>query len=83
MRRPTPGKHIRLKGSGMGYLSKLPPISFRVTADLRKELEAEADARKTTLADLARTFVIAAMAKLRRARGKETEPPPVPGAAEG
>jgi hypothetical protein len=59
--RPSPGKHSRLKGSGMGYLSTMPAVSFRLTTTQRDRFIEEAEARGTTLADLARTLVLDAL----------------------
>jgi hypothetical protein len=66
---PEVKRTIRRKGTGKGYLSKLPPVSFRLREDQRKELEALAETRSTTIADLARGWVLDAMAKAARAPG--------------
>lgn len=67
-RRKVSLHHSRVKGSGAGYLSKLPPIAFRLRPDERRAFEAEADRRGTTLAELARSFVTEKMGELARSR---------------
>jgi uncharacterized protein YdbL (DUF1318 family) len=77
---PGPRSHSRLKGSGKGYLARLPSISFRLAMKTRAAFEKEAQARNVSNAALAR---LASQELLASILTRQARPIPAEGSKTG